>query len=186
MTLSDKEYLILDAAMACFSELGYKGTTIERIAKRAHVGKPTVYQLFESKLDLFETLVTRVLQDMKAEAENAYVMTASVEENKQAMIDAIVNHQHEHLFILQITQETHTLKLQEMFELRMRIEQHIVEYIKNLLETRLELEQRSPEIPVEVTAFLLFKTYVALISEWPLIGQPLDLKTISQAMLKLL
>lgn len=186
MILSDKEHLILDAAMACFSELGYKGTTIERIAKRAHVGKPTVYQLFESKLDLFESLVTRVLQEMKNEAENAYTKTASVEENKQAMIDAIVNHQQQHLFILQITQETHTLKLQEMFELRVRIEQHIVEYIKNLLETRLELEQRSPEVPVEVTAFLLFKTYIALISEWPLIGSPLDLKTISQAMLKLL
>ncbi|MGA9230735.1 MAG: TetR/AcrR family transcriptional regulator [Exiguobacterium oxidotolerans] len=186
MTQHEKEQVILNAAMDCFSELGYKGTTIERVAKRAHVGKPTVYQLFESKLDLFESLVTFVLQEMRTEAENAYVEGASVEANKQAMIDAIVNHQQQHLFILKITEETHNLKLQEMQELRTRIEKHVVDYIKNLLETRLGLDVSSSGIPIDVTAFLLFRTYIALIAEWPLIGDELDLKIISQAMLKLL
>jgi TetR/AcrR family transcriptional regulator len=186
MTQSDKETLILDSAMACFSELGYKGTTIERVARRAHVGKPTVYQLFESKLNLFESLVTRVLQEMKEEAERAYVEQATVEESKQPMIDAIVYHQQQHLFILQILEETRNLKLQEMQELRMRIERHVVEYIKTLLETRLGQDDR--DIPVDVTAFLIFRTYIGLIAEWPSrqIARPLELDTIRRAMLRVL
>ncbi len=184
MTQSDKETLILDSAMACFSELGYKGTTIERVARRAHVGKPTVYQLFESKLNLFESLVTRVLQEMKEEAERAYVEHATVEENKQAMIDAIVYHQQQHLFILQIIEETRNLKLQEMQELRTRIERHVVEYLKTLLETRLGQDDR--DVPVDVTAFLIFRTYIALIAEWPSIARPLELDTIRRAMLRVL
>lgn len=186
MTQSDKEHLILNAAMECFSEYGYKGTTIERVAKRAHVGKQTVYHLFDSKLELFESLVTRVLQDMKREAEEAYAHHTNLQDKKQAMIEAIITHQQQHLFILKITEETRTLKLQEMQELRTRVEKHVVAYIKHLLVSRFDLQEDPSGIPIEVTAFLLFRTYIALISDWSLIGEPLDLKTISQAMLKIL
>lgn len=100
------------------------------------------------------------------------------------MIDAIIYHQQQHLFILQIIEETRNLKLQEMQELRMRIERHVVEYIKTLLETRLGQDDR--DISVDVTAFLIFRTYIALIAEWPSIARPLELDTIRRAMLRVL
>jgi TetR/AcrR family transcriptional regulator len=102
------------------------------------------------------------------------------------MIDAIVYHQQQHLFVLQILEEIRNLKLQDMKELRMRIERHVVEYIKTLLETRLGQDYR--DIPVDVTAFLIFRTYIGLIAEWPSrqIARPLELDTIRRAMLRVL
>ena len=46
--------------------------------------------------------------------------------------------------------------------------------------------QNTGDVPVDVTAFLIFRTYIALIAEWPLIARPLELDTIRRAMLRIL
>lgn len=49
----DKRAMILTAAREVFFEKGYHGATSEEIAKRAGVGKGTLYQYFDSKLEIF-------------------------------------------------------------------------------------------------------------------------------------
>lgn len=44
---------ILRTAVTAFMELGYEGTSMSEIAKRAHCTKPTLYGYFESKEELF-------------------------------------------------------------------------------------------------------------------------------------
>lgn len=55
---------ILDAALAVITERGYEGTSIERIAERAGVGKQTIYRWWPSKgavvLEALEEGVVRV------------------------------------------------------------------------------------------------------------------------------
>jgi AcrR family transcriptional regulator len=53
---------ILEAAAACFGELGFKGTSIDRIAERAAVAKGTIYLYCENKEDLFYQAVHRELR----------------------------------------------------------------------------------------------------------------------------
>src|SRR6267378_378845 len=48
--------LVLDAARALFLEHGYVGTTIEQIAARAGVSKPTVFAAVGSKRTLLKEL----------------------------------------------------------------------------------------------------------------------------------
>lgn len=55
---------ILDAARAMVRERGVGGLTIEAVAERADVSKPSVYYYFESKDDLLRTLA---LEDSEAE-----------------------------------------------------------------------------------------------------------------------
>jgi AcrR family transcriptional regulator len=48
---------ILDAAMACFTELGYDGTTIDAIAARPGLAGSTVRRHFAGKVEIRDALV---------------------------------------------------------------------------------------------------------------------------------
>ncbi len=57
----DKRAMILTAAHEVFFEKGYHNATSEEIAKRAGVGKGTLYQYFDSKLDIFLEMHRQVI-----------------------------------------------------------------------------------------------------------------------------
>jgi AcrR family transcriptional regulator len=52
---------IEEAAAALFKKLGYEATTIEQIAKRAEVSKPTFFRYFRSKADILLNAYTEKL-----------------------------------------------------------------------------------------------------------------------------
>ena len=52
-----KERRILDAALRVFSETGYSGTTMDALAAAAGLTKPTLYQYFDSKEQLFSAMM---------------------------------------------------------------------------------------------------------------------------------
>lgn len=56
--------LILDVALQLFMEHGYRGTSMEAVARAAGVTKPVVYDCFASKADLFGALLEREEQRM--------------------------------------------------------------------------------------------------------------------------
>jgi len=53
----DKEILIFQAAWKLFSEKGFHDTKISEIAKKAGIGKGTVYEYFKSKEELVQKMV---------------------------------------------------------------------------------------------------------------------------------
>ena len=67
---------ILDAALACFVERGYHGTSVDDIAARAGLSKGAIYWHFESKRDVFLALIdlfterARPIFDVVAKAED--------------------------------------------------------------------------------------------------------------------
>jgi AcrR family transcriptional regulator len=62
-TLTSQEQILL-AALQCFVERGYHGTTIRQIATRAGVSVPGLYHHFGSKLDLLEQLIDDTMDDL--------------------------------------------------------------------------------------------------------------------------
>ena len=64
--------------MRLFLEHGYKGTSMDAIARAAGVSKPVVYDCFESKAELFGALLDREEQRMFDEFGAALVMGAQV------------------------------------------------------------------------------------------------------------
>jgi TetR/AcrR family fatty acid metabolism transcriptional regulator len=54
---AQKRNRLLEAAAKVFSERGFKRTTMAEVARRADVGKGTVYEYFESKESLFLELL---------------------------------------------------------------------------------------------------------------------------------
>ena len=61
---------VLDAALELFLENGYQGTSMEAVARAAGVTKPVVYACFDSKDELFRSLLareeTRILGEIQA------------------------------------------------------------------------------------------------------------------------
>ncbi len=57
---------ILRAAVAVFSRKGFHKSNIEEIARRAQVGKGTIYTYFKNKSDLFAAAVTEGMETFKA------------------------------------------------------------------------------------------------------------------------
>jgi TetR/AcrR family transcriptional regulator, mexJK operon transcriptional repressor len=59
-----KRAAILDAATSAFLENGYVGPSIDQIAARARVSKPTVYKHFADKERLFTEIVLRTIDQV--------------------------------------------------------------------------------------------------------------------------
>lgn len=62
------EDAILEAARATILELGYERTTIDAIARRAYVGRTSVYFYFTNKRALVDRLIQRAFSQMHAAA----------------------------------------------------------------------------------------------------------------------
>lgn len=62
MAQRSKKDQIADAALPLFLEHGIKGTSVDMVVKASGVSKPTVYNHFQDKSQLFEHVVERWLQ----------------------------------------------------------------------------------------------------------------------------
>ena len=62
---------ILDAAEALFSQIGYEKTTINNILEKVGIGKGTFYHYFQSKEELGEAVVARIVDYIAASVDVA-------------------------------------------------------------------------------------------------------------------
>ncbi len=65
MTAQARRDVIEQAATEVFAESGYRGASIDEIAKRSGVSPPVVYDHFESKKDLHTRLLERHLAELR-------------------------------------------------------------------------------------------------------------------------
>jgi len=65
--IEQRKNQILDAASLIFSKEGFAKANTDRIAKRANLGKGTIYRYFKSKKDLFLSVVDRGLDKLRDE-----------------------------------------------------------------------------------------------------------------------
>jgi AcrR family transcriptional regulator len=60
MSATDRRRQLLLASVECFAHYGYQGTTTARLAQAAHVSEPVLYKHFNSKRDMFISLLDEV------------------------------------------------------------------------------------------------------------------------------
>ncbi|MCK4250856.1 TetR/AcrR family transcriptional regulator [candidate division WOR-3 bacterium] len=71
IALKDTRLAVIKAAQDIFAKFGYKKTTVDDIARAAHKVKSTIYQYFESKEDIFQTIIEKENQILKEEIKKA-------------------------------------------------------------------------------------------------------------------
>ncbi|MCZ6815579.1 MAG: TetR/AcrR family transcriptional regulator [Planctomycetota bacterium] len=77
MKAPDRRRQLLEAAIDCFAEYGYRGTTTARLSKAARVSEPVLYRHFASKHDLFVALLDRVGREVRREWRKAILPLSS-------------------------------------------------------------------------------------------------------------
>jgi AcrR family transcriptional regulator len=65
LSAAERRELIEATATKLFAERGYKGASVEEIARRSGVTPPVVYDHFDSKLDLYRGLLERHFTELR-------------------------------------------------------------------------------------------------------------------------
>jgi AcrR family transcriptional regulator len=175
----DRRQSIIQAATKSFSLFGYKATTMDQVAKLANVGKGTIYTFFKNKEELFDEIVTSMILEMKEAADHVLGRDQSFFENAHQAIYRILEFRKQHQLMIKLIQEEKEMGTPAVQEVMERVEAAIVSYIKEKIEAAIakgEIRECDPKI----TAFLLIKMYVALVSDWEKRHEPLSEETIAQ------
>ena len=86
------ELAILDAAARLFSELGYDGVSMRRIAETAGVSKANIYHHFASKEALYFAIMRRSAAELTTLIENLAEGKGSFDQRLQAFAGAHLEH----------------------------------------------------------------------------------------------
>jgi AcrR family transcriptional regulator len=65
----DRRVAVLGSALVTFARFGYRKTSMDEVARAAHISRPGLYFLFASKEELFRAAVSEALKDDVAEVE---------------------------------------------------------------------------------------------------------------------
>ncbi|MFC5711681.1 TetR/AcrR family transcriptional regulator [Thalassorhabdus alkalitolerans] len=170
--LQNKREMIVKAAASSFSMFGYKKTTIDQVAKLANIGKGTVYTSFESKESLFEAVLEQILQEIQHVFDNSIDPEKEVEENISVALYEILTFRKQHQLLLKLSQEVSTIGSANAKQALEKVEEFIIECIQRLLETAKNNGKINVDDP-HITAFVIYKLYMAVTVEYSEIYEPL-------------
>lgn len=77
---------LLDAAMIEFTEFGFEGGRVDRIAQRARVNKQLVYHYFGSKADLYRTTLEEVYRQIREREQELHLSDLDPEEAMRRLV----------------------------------------------------------------------------------------------------
>ena len=161
----DRKENILDAASKSFALFGYKGTTMDQVAKIANVGKGTIYTFFENKEELFDEIIGSLIEEMKKIAEQSIDPERGFFENLHEALYGILAFRKEHQLAIKLWQEVKEIGTPAAKLALERFESAILSFIADKIRGAVENKKLKPCDP-ELTAFILFKLYVALVFDW--------------------
>ncbi|KMK76068.1 TetR/AcrR family transcriptional regulator [Alkalihalobacillus pseudalcaliphilus] len=171
--LKNKKETILTAAKEAFSKYGYKATTIDQIAKIANVGKGTIYTTFKNKDDLFN----EVLHDLLNEVQDIFHRSISegkdLIENISMALKELLLFREQHQLLVKLQDEMTYFASESSKRALKEFDQVIVRLIDHYLQ---QAEQRKKIVSPHrhVTAYLMYKTYMMLVSDYEEQYEPLQ------------
>src|SRR5690625_5088559 len=169
---------ILNAATKSFSLFGYKATTMDEVAKLANVGKGTIYTFFKNKEELFDEIVTTLINDMETAATDAIRPNRPFKENVHQALYKMLEFRLEHQLTIKLFQEERDIGTPIVQEVMKKLEKSILDFIKDKIKRAIEKSEIKRCDP-ELTAFVLLKLYIALIFDWEKDREPLQKQEIA-------
>ncbi|MDW0113986.1 TetR/AcrR family transcriptional regulator [Sporosarcina saromensis] len=156
---------IMEAAAKSFSLFGYKATTMDQVAKIANVGKGTIYTFFSNKEELFNAIVLKMIAEMQASTDAVTVEGAPFAQNAHARLMQILTFRKTHQLYAKLIEEEKELRTPAVIEVLANIESEIVSTIQAKIERAIHKGELKP-CDSELVAYLLFKSYMALVVDW--------------------
>ena len=161
----DRREEIMLAAEKSFTMFGYKATTMDQVAKIANVGKGTIYTFFSNKEELFHSIVWKMIGEMKDVSERTATEGASFQENAHARIMQLLKFRETHQLFIKLIEEEQELRTPAVGDVLTSIEKEILKFIAGKIERGVAKGELKP-CNSELIAYLLFKSYLALVIDW--------------------
>ena len=142
-----------------------KEEQIIEVAREAGVTKKTIYRYFDSKEALLEYFIQEELQNMKAIVEEVESKNLDFFDTVNEATCKLLKYRKEKDFLNIISKEAEWLKNPIIIKNLELIDTQIQNYIKSKLQKAKE-KGFIEFTDLDVTSFLVYKMYIALILEW--------------------
>ena len=156
---------VIEAARKLFHKFGFKKVSMDEIAKEAGVTKKTIYMYFGSKEELLKYFIQEEISNMEKIVEKVEAKNLDFFETVNQAIYEILQYRKQQDFLNIIAREAEWLKKPIIIESLSMIDEKIQNYIKNKLQKAKE-KGYIDYIDLDITTFLIYKMYIALIIEW--------------------
>ena len=174
----NRKQAVLEAARKSLSLFGYKGTTMDQVARMAGVSKGSIYSFFTSKEELFDEIMQETISEMQLALQEAADTDQSVFESLHRVLFRVLEFREQHELLAKLYNEMKEVGTPAAREAVVRIEDQILFFVERQIQYAIDTGKMKPCDP-KVTAFLFLKFYVGLVYEWGQRNTPLDNESIS-------
>lgn len=185
MIFNMKKDQVIQAARELFHQFGFKKVSMDEIAQRAGVTKKTIYMYFDSKEDLLKYFIQEEITNMEKIVESVEAKNLDFFETVNQAIYEILQYRKHQDFLNIMTKEAEWLRNPIIVDSLKLIDEKIQNYIRKKLQKA--QENGYIEYPdLDITTFLIYKMYIALIIEWNDKDKNLDEQMIAQSISEIL
>ena len=179
-----KEEQIVSSARTLFLKYGIKKVSMDEIAKNAGVTKKTVYSYFGSKADLINFFIKEELNNVFPVDKSKFCTNDFLEKVHQGLYK-MLTYKKESFFINLIIKEQDSFNVKMLKESLKSVDGEIKNFIKQILlqaknDGYIEVKN------IDITTFLIYKMYIALMFEWDEEFKKLNDKEIADNILHIL
>lgn len=169
----DRRKQVTEAAALSFARFGYKGTTMDQVAKLARVGKGTIYTFYANKEELFGEILTGLIRDLRTVADETLNPSLPFADNLMNVLHRVLDYRDRHALAVKLSQEVRDIGTPRVKEGLESVEQAIIGYIaRHVREASDKGEIR--ECDPELTAYMMLKMYLALTDDSNSMHKPLE------------
>lgn len=180
-----KKDQVIEAARELFHQFGFKKVSMDEIAAKAGVTKKTIYMYFSSKEELLKYFIQEEILNMEKLVEDIEAKNLDFFETVNQAIYAILQYRKKQEFLTLISREAEWLKNPVIIDSLKMIDNKIQNYIRRKLEFAKEKGYIDYK-DLDVTTFLIYKMYIALIIEWNDQNEDLDEQMVAQSISEIL
>ena len=180
-----KEEQILNAAKKLFTNYGFKKVSMDEIASEAGVTKKTVYTYFSSKEELLKYCIKEELQNMRKIIENVESKKLDFMETVHQVIYNLLKYKKNCKFLKMLFKESEILKNEQLKDNLKIVDKEIQNYIRKQLDLAIQNDKIEVQ-NIDITTFLIYKMYIALMIDWNEDYKKLDEKEIADNILHFL
>ena len=180
-----KEEQIIEVARELFHKFGFKKVSMDEIASEAGVTKKTVYTYFSSKEELLKYCIKEELQNMRKIIENVESKKLDFMETVHQVIYNLLKYKKNCKFLKMLFKESEILKNEQLKDNLKIVDKEIQNYIRKQLELAIQNDKIEVQ-NIDITTFLIYKMYIALMIDWNEDYKKLDEKEIADNILHFL
>lgn len=180
-----KQEQIIEAARKLFYKYGFKRVSVDEIAREAKVTKRTLYMYFKSKEEILKYFINEEIQKMECMVRDIEAQNLGFLDTIHQVLYKLLKYKNEHEFLNRIIEEIDVFNNPMLIENLKVIDSKIQSYILQKLNIAIEKGYTKVEDP-EVTAFLIYKMYIALMFDWNENNSKLDENAVANQILNIL